>query len=118
MTDARTTPLIAYDGDCAFCRSQIERLRRWDSTGQFDYQPRQELPAGDSRFALARATDLERGLLFIMADGQTVAGADAVHEIARRLPQTRWAAWLYRMPGGRALAHRLYSFIAANRKHL
>ena len=46
------------------------------------------------------------------------SGADAVYHIWRRLPLTRWIAWVYNAPGIHWVSNRAYGWIAANRFRL
>ena len=108
---------IVYDGECAFCRKQVERIRGWDRAERFAYLPRQS-PDLETRFPQLAQADLASGMRLVEPDGTVLVGADAVHGIARRLPGWRYLAWLYRVPGLRWLARRAYGWIAANRYKL
>ena len=109
--------VIVYDAECPFCRRQIERIRKRDRADCFEYVPRQQPGLIDRFPALARA-DFNTGMRLIERAGTVSVGADAVYQIARRLPYWRRWAWLYRLPGLHALAQRVYGWIAANRQRL
>jgi len=109
--------VVVYDGECAFCRGQIARIRRWDRLGLFEYLPRQT-PGITDRFPALAHQDFNTGMRLILPDQTIRVGADAVHEIARRLPRWRWLAWLYRIPGLHALARAAYAWVAAHRQSL
>lgn len=108
---------IVYDGECAFCLRQVERVRAKDIHGLFECVP-QQAPGLFDRFPALAEADLDSGMRLIQPDGQIHVGPDAVYEIARRLPSWRRLAWLYRLP----LLHRVfvagYAWIAANRYRL
>jgi predicted DCC family thiol-disulfide oxidoreductase YuxK len=110
-------PVVIYDGECRFCVDQVQRLKRMDRNGAFEFVPRQD-PAVDQRFPILTTVDFNSGLRLVEPDGSVFAGADAFYQMARVLPSTRAFAWLYHVPGVRPIAHRVYAWIAANRKKL
>ncbi len=112
-----TRSIVVYDGECPFCRTQIERMRGRDKLGRFDFLPRQT-PGLDDRFPQLKHGDFDTGMRLILPDGRVHVGADAVYEICRQLPRWRRVTWLYRVPGIHALARRGYAWIAAHRRSL
>jgi predicted DCC family thiol-disulfide oxidoreductase YuxK len=88
-----------------------------DRAGLFELVPRQA-PDVERRFPQLATSDFNTGMRFVAPDGAVSVGADAVYEIARRLPRTRWIAWLYRVPVLHAVARAMYKWIAANRYRL
>ena len=109
--------VVVYDGECPFCLRQIARIRAWDPGGRFEYLPRQT-DGIEERFPILATSDFDVGMRLIEPGGRVHVGADAVYEIARRLPRTRWAAWLYRVPGLHGVAREAYGWIARNRRRL
>jgi len=116
-TDRDSRCVVVYDGDCSFCRDRIEWIRRRDAAGRLDLVPRQA-PGIVERFPRLAEGDFNTGMRLIDPDGTIHVGADAVHQIARRLPRWRRLAWLYRVPGIGALSRLAYRSIAANRQSL
>ncbi len=115
-----TTPeqeTVIYDGQCGFCRHQVERLRRMDRRNQFRYLPFQEAES-DAHLAHHDFANRESGMRFISADDRLFIGADAVYQIARRLTPWRWIVWIYRLPLIHALCKKVYAWIARNRYRL
>ena len=110
-------PVIVYDGECRFCRAQTRRIQRWDRRDAFEYVPRQT-PGLAGRFPVLEAGDFNAGMRLVSRDGSVHVGADAVYEIARRLPICRWLAWVYRVPIAHGMLRRAYGWIAANRGRL
>ena len=110
-------PVIVYDGDCAFCRAQVARIRAWDRAGQFETAPRRT-PGLDDRFPILRDADFNTGMRVVIGPGEAYVGADAIHAIVSRLPRWRRVAWLYHVPGVRGAARQLYAWIARNRARL
>jgi predicted DCC family thiol-disulfide oxidoreductase YuxK len=110
-------PVVVYDGECPFCRKQIARIRCRDTSEQFEYVPRQN-PTLIDRFPALGKSDFNTGMRLVLPCGQIHVGADAVYEIARRLPFWRWVAWLYRVPILGTVSRATYGWIAANRQRL
>lgn len=114
---ARPRCIVVYDGECPFCQKQMDWVRARDRQERFEFVPSQA-PDLVQRFPVLEGEDLDSGLRLLPPDGLVYSSADAVYEIARRLPRWRWLAWLYRVPGLRALARSLYRWIAAHRHAL
>lgn len=110
-------PVLVYDGQCNFCKRQIARIRTMDRRDQFEYAPR-DTPGLTDRFPKLAQEEFNTGMRLVMPDGQIFIGADAVYQIARRLPRVSLIAWLYRVPGLHALARAIYARIAARRQSL
>ena len=111
---SKSACIIVYDGECPFCQKQMAWVRARDPQEQFEFVPSQT-PDLTKRFPALEGEDLDSGLRLLQVDGSVLSSADAVYEIARRLPRWRWLAWLYRVPGLRALARSFYRWIAAHR---
>jgi len=109
--------VIVYDGQCRFCRRRIEWIRKRDAAGLFEFTA-SDSPKLLVRFPSLADEELSSGLRFIDGDRNVRCGADAVYEIARRLPRWRCVAWLYCVPGLRGMARLVYARIAARRDAL
>jgi predicted DCC family thiol-disulfide oxidoreductase YuxK len=114
---AHESVLLVYDGNCGFCRRSIAAVRRRDRSAQFIYLPRQT-PGIEERYPQLGIGDFEKGMRLIEPDGTMHIGADAIYQIASRLPYFRGFSWLYHLPVVRCLTRRLYAWIAANRLKL
>lgn len=108
---------MIYDGNCGFCISQVERIRRLDVLGQFELLPSQT-PDLLERFPQLAGHDLDSALRLVAPDGRVFVGAEAVYEIAKRLPRFRAVAWVYRLPLVRPIAERIYAWVARRRYQL
>ena len=119
--DVTNRPIVVYDGDCRFCRHQIDRIRRWDRSNQFEYLPKQT-PGLEDQYPALASGDFNTGMRLIVPGEEPAVvlfvGADAVYQIARRLPRWRWVAWVYRVPVIHGLAVWAYAWIAARRQTL
>lgn len=110
-------PIVIYDGECPYCRRQVDRIHRMDKRGVFDCVPRQA-EGLDQRYPRLAEGDFNTGMRLIEPDGTIHVAADAVYHIARRLPATGWFAWLYRVPGLKQICRAVYAWIARNRMKL
>ncbi|MBM6404770.1 DUF393 domain-containing protein [Phycicoccus sp. CSK15P-2] len=110
-------PVLVFDGDCAFCTTSADALRRLRrSPADFGVEPWQHLDLtslGLSEDACAEAVQ------WVAADGR-VSGAERA--VARSLLASR--AWvrpvgaLLLAPGVRPLAGAVYRWVARNRHRL
>lgn len=109
--------VVIFDGQCRICRRETDRIRRWDRAGHFEL-----LDMHDAsvllRFPQLAGQDLNSGMRLIQPDGHVWVGADAIREIARRLPGGVWFSALYRLPGFGWLVRRIYDWIARHRRQL
>jgi predicted DCC family thiol-disulfide oxidoreductase YuxK len=112
MAPERAT--LIYDGSCGMCRDAVDLVRRWDRRGAIDYVPFQD-GAAVARFGITLPA-LAAAMHLVLPDGRVFAGADATPELARLLPGKAWLAPLYRVPGVRPVARRVYAWIAARRR--
>jgi len=109
--------VVIYDGQCAFCRTQIDRMQRRDREHVFEFVPI-ETPGLDRLYPVLTQGDFNTGMRLVTLDGSVFVGADAVYQISRRLSGWRWVAWLYRLPVVGMVARQAYAWIAANRHRL
>ncbi|MFO0892871.1 MAG: lipase maturation factor family protein [Isosphaeraceae bacterium] len=107
-----TVPLLAYDGDCDFCRRWVLRWRA--ITGdRAEYLPFQEVAVrfpeiGEERF---------RGAAWLIEPGgRATSGARAVLGLHALAGDSRWPAWLYEsLPGFADAAEAVYGFVSRHR---
>ena len=90
-------PVVVFDGECRFCTWSMNRIQKLDKQGQFAYLPRQA-PGIEERFPKLADSDFNTGMRLVVTDDQIYVGADAVHQIYRRMPPFQLVAWLYRVP--------------------
>ena len=101
---------LYYDGECAFCRRQVERLRRrvGEAVRFEPYQSAGHVPGVQPR-------ELARAIHFVDADGRVSSGAEAIYRaLASGGHTTR--LWMYRhVPGFGPLSELGYRVIARHR---
>src|SRR5207248_6050844 len=105
-------PLVAYDGQCAFCRRWVGRLQ--ELTGErLDYAPSQQLA---TRFPEIPPEAFERSVQLIGPDGSVTEGAHAIARILALGGQKRWVLWAYEhLPGPAKAAEAMYHWVANHR---
>ena len=114
QSDGPARAVVVYDGACPFCLRQVERMKRRDMTGSFEYVPRQT-EGLEERFPQLGEGDFNVGMRLVHTDRSISVGADAVYHIARRLRGWKYLAWVYRVPVLNGLCRTAYAWIAKNR---
>ncbi len=98
----QTLPILLYNDECAVCR----RIGHWvhKSAQSKSGEPSIiEQPIGDDPEALRLLNpkldiwDAYATIHLLMPDGSMKLGGEAVAEVLRDLPNTRWFAWSFRM---------------------
>jgi predicted DCC family thiol-disulfide oxidoreductase YuxK len=117
QSQAQARPVVVYDGDCPFCRKQIQRFKTRDLGKAFEYCPRQT-EGIDERFPKLAEGDFSTGMRLVHPNGEVSVGADAVYHIARHLQGYKYLAWLYRVPVAHQIARATYAWITAHRMKL
>ncbi len=111
------TDIVIYDGECNFCVSQIQLLRRLDGKNRLDYvslhDPTVYQLCPDLSF-----DELMSQMWLVTPTGERFAGADAVRYLTRRLPLLCPLAPLMNLPGTMPLWRWIYRFIAKHRYRL
>ncbi|HYU10218.1 MAG TPA: DUF393 domain-containing protein [Gemmatimonadales bacterium] len=113
---AAADPTLIYDGECGICQQAVALLKRWDREHVLRFIPFQD-EAAVARFGIALPA-LAAAMHLITPDGRVYPGADAVPELLRLFPGRRWLAPLFRIPGVRPIARRVYAWIAVRRRCL
>lgn len=114
-----TAPLtVAYDAECALCRSAVRRLGKLDTRGRLSLVPFQELTPRSDEIGGPRLGELAGALHVLRPDGSTVSGGQAVLEAASTVPSLRPIAALGRLPIVNRLVEPLYRLVARHRHRL
>jgi predicted DCC family thiol-disulfide oxidoreductase YuxK len=113
-----TAAVLIYDDECAMCRaSALWLMRLAMSSGSLEILPCRSAPR---RLRYPQITDeaCTTAMHLVLPDGRTLAGADAVPELLRRIRGLGWLATVFALPGARPIARRVYAWIAKNRMRL
>jgi len=77
--------VVIYDGHCVFCRSQVNRLARWDHLGKLAFLSAHD-PEVARRYPDLSHDDLMQQMYVVDPKGKRHAGAGGFRYLSRRLP--------------------------------
>lgn len=107
--------VVLYDGDCAFCATQVERVHRLDwGRGRLAFLSLHD-PRVAERYGDLTHEQLMDQMYVIDGAGNRHGGADAVRYLSRRLPAIWWAAPILHVPGSARLWRWMYRQVAKRR---
>ncbi len=109
--------VVIYDGACGFCRSQVERLARWDRRGQLAFVPLQDAWV-PQRYPDLTRDRLLREMVLVDRQGNRWGGADAFRYLSRRIPRLWWLVPVMHFPGSMPLWRWVYRQVARHRFRL
>jgi predicted DCC family thiol-disulfide oxidoreductase YuxK len=109
--------IVIYDGECNFCRSQVERLARWDSRAGLSFLSLHD-PEVWKRFTELTHERLMREMVVVDKQGRAHGGAAALRYLSLRLPRLRILAPLMHVPFSLPLWQVLYRQVAKRRYRL
>ncbi|MGH2463427.1 MAG: thiol-disulfide oxidoreductase DCC family protein [Candidatus Limnocylindria bacterium] len=109
---------VAYDAECALCRSAARRLETLDRHQRVTLVPIRDMALGDQPTDAPRPGELAGALLVVRPDGSWLSGGQAVLEIAANVPLLRPIAALGRLPFVNRLVDPLYRLVARHRHRL
>jgi predicted DCC family thiol-disulfide oxidoreductase YuxK len=104
---------ILYDARCGICGRWVPRWAPTLGRVGIGVAPLQDA-AMQARTGLDEAALLE-DVTLTLDDGRVLRGAEVYREVLRRLPWTRWIAWVAAVPGPRHLFDATYRAIARHR---
>ena len=100
------------------CRASALWLMRLAlSSGTLEILPCRA-PVRAERFPQITEDACLAAMQLVLPDGRTLAGADAVPELLRRIRGLRWLASLFALPGMQPMARRVYRWIARYRMRI
>ena len=108
-------PVLLYDGHCAFCVREANRVARWVG-GRVRLESFRE-PGVMVRYGLT-AEQCEQGLQLIGPDGRISSGLEGIARAFRLSPLLAPLGRLYYVPGLRQLGDAAYRLVARNRFRL
>jgi predicted DCC family thiol-disulfide oxidoreductase YuxK len=116
MGQSRYKLKLLYDGDCPFCRRDVQWLLQQDRGGMLAAEDIVAIGFNAARYGLTQA-QVMGALHAVLPDGRIVRGMEAI----RQAYQTVGLGWLVaptRLPIVRPVADMLYRLFAANRVRL
>lgn len=109
--------VVIYDGQCGFCRAQVDRLARWDGRGRLCFLSLHD-PQVAERFPDLTRSQLMQQMYVVANNGRRYAGASAVRYLVRRLPRLWPLVPLVYFPLSLPIWQWLYRQIARRRDRL
>lgn len=107
--------VVIYDGQCEFCRSQVNNLRRLDWGGHRLSFISLHDPRVAQRYPDLTYQQLMEQMFVIDPSDRRHGGADAVRYLSRRLPLLWIAAPILHIPGTARLWRWMYRQVAKRR---
>ena len=107
---------LLYDGNCGFCRREVEWLKRRDKHGHLAFEDIADPAVDPAKYGLT-ATEVSGALHGVLPDGQVVRGVEAVRRTCEAIG-LGWIAAPIAWPGLHWIADRLYDLYARNRLRL
>jgi predicted DCC family thiol-disulfide oxidoreductase YuxK len=108
---------LVYDGMCRMCTRLSAVLQKWDSRHLIEVVPSQATGV-TARFPWIPARAYGEAIQLVGPGGATWQGAEAIEQLLDILPRGRWIGWVFHVPFVRALADRIYRWVARNRYRL
>lgn len=96
------------------CRTWVDRLARWDRNDELTFVPYQDAEV-EERFPWIPPRAFREAVQVVAPDGRTWEGAGAAERLAHLIPGGGPFTLLFRVPGVRAVADRVYRWVAENR---
>jgi predicted DCC family thiol-disulfide oxidoreductase YuxK len=107
-------PVIIWDGDCNFCRAQVERLQWYQGTRSLSYISLHD-PRVAERYPFLTHQQLMEQIWVVLPDDQAFGGADAIRFLSRYLPRLWWMAPALHLPLMMPIWRKLYKIVAQRR---
>lgn len=112
-----TRDVVIYDGECRFCRGQVERLAKFDPQGKLTFISLHD-PRLSKRYPELSYDELMRQMYVITPEGTKFGGAAAVRYLSRRLPRLYWLMPIMHIPFSLPLWQWAYHQVAKRRYKL
>ena len=106
--------VLVYDGQCRFCRSQVERLHRWDGKQRLSFISLHDPFVAESYPDLTHDQLMEQ-MYVVDSTDRRHAGAEGFRYLTRRLPKLWILAPLMHLPFSLPLWRWGYKQVAKHR---
>jgi predicted DCC family thiol-disulfide oxidoreductase YuxK len=106
--------VVIFDGECTFCRSQVERLARWDRAGRLAFVSLHD-PIVAERYPDLTHDQLMDQMYLIDSNGNRHGGAAAFRYLSRKMPRLWIIAPLMHVPFSLPLWQACYRQVAKRR---
>ncbi len=106
--------VVIFDGDCGFCQSIVNVLKKIDWLKKFKYIPFQEENVFN-KYNQLTVEMCQKEMFLIKPTGEYYGGYDAFKIMSIYLPITFLVSWFFFLPGVTCIGRCVYKFIAENR---
>lgn len=114
MDNRTMRDVVIYDGECAFCRSQIKIIKTLDICGKLNFESCHD-EAVRKKYNHISYEDFLSRMYVVDVVGNSYGGAEAVRYISKKLVVLWPLAILLHIPYSNSFWHWLYDTIARNR---
>ncbi len=111
---------VVYDGDCSFCQSTVNLIKRFDWLQKFKFIPFQDEKAFKTFKELTPAM-CKKELFLVKSNGDEkkyFPGYDAFKMMTLFIPATMLFSWFFFLPGVVQLGRIIYKIVAKNRHRI
>ncbi len=112
---AANTDVVIYDGECNFCKAQVDRLQMLDVTGRRLSFLSLHDPRVAERYPELTYDQLMEQMYVVTPAGPQYGGSDAVRYLSRRLPMLWPVMPILHLPGTARLWRWAYQQVAKRR---
>ena len=106
---------IIYDGDCGFCQSTVDFIRKLDWLNKFDFVPFQQEGILKQHTYLTQEMCEQEIYLYKKDSNKYHGGYDAFKIMTLYIPLTFTFSWFFFLPGVVHLGRIVYRIVAKNR---
>ncbi|MEX0819772.1 MAG: DUF393 domain-containing protein [Pirellulaceae bacterium] len=117
VKDRPDAEVVIFDGECVFCRGQVERLARWDRAGRLAFVSLHD-PIVAERYPDLTHEQMMAQMYLVDRSGKRHGGAAAFRYLSRKMPTLWWLAPLMHIPFTLPLWQWCYRQVAKRRYKL
>ncbi len=105
---------VIFDGDCGFCQSSVNFIKRLDWLNKFQFIPFQDKKQFQNYKQLTEEM-CKKEMFLVKPKGNHYGGYDAFRIIFVFIPVTFVVSWIFFLPGITQIGRAVYKLIAKNR---
>jgi len=111
---------VIYDGDCSFCQSTVNLIKKFDWLGKFKFVPFQDEKTFKA-FEELTPEMCKKELFLVRVNGDEkkyFPGYDAFKMMTLFIPLTMLFSWFFFLPGIVQIGRIIYKIVARNRHRI
>ena len=106
--------IVIFDGDCGFCQSTVNLIKKLDWLKSFEFTPFQNEGVLKKYNSVTKEM-CEKEIYLVSENGKYYGGYDAFKIMSVYLPLTFLISWFFFLPGVVQIGRLVYKLIAKNR---